>query len=89
MAFVGEYREIVRPTRLVYTNRFEPVPGKPVPGEAVVTVTFDELDGATRLTVREAYSSKEVLDGVLASGMESGLRETYEQLEALVSAVRT
>jgi uncharacterized protein YndB with AHSA1/START domain len=41
LAFSGRYLEITRPTRLVYTQVFEPMPG----GEVVVTVTFDERDG--------------------------------------------
>jgi hypothetical protein len=31
--------------------------------------------------------SKDVRDAVLASGMEHGMRETMDQLEALVTAV--
>jgi len=88
LAFFGEYREVARPTRLVYTQRFEPSPGEPLPGEAVITVTFDERDGATTLVAREQYPSKEVRDGVLESGMEDGMRETYEQLDALVMSLR-
>ena len=37
-----------------------------------------------RLVQRELYPSKEVLDGAIASGMEHGMRETLEQLEALL-----
>jgi uncharacterized protein YndB with AHSA1/START domain len=83
-AFFGRYLEIARPTRLVYTQCFEPMPD----GEAVVTVTFEERDGATTLMAHEVYPSKAVLDGVLASGMEDGMRETFEQLDALVASLR-
>jgi uncharacterized protein YndB with AHSA1/START domain len=82
-AFFGKYLEIARPTRLVYTQSFEPVPG-----EAVVTVSFEERDGSTTLVAHELYPSKEVLDGALASGMEDGMRETYEQLDELVASLR-
>jgi len=43
-AFSGKYLEIARPTRLVYSQSFEPLPG-----EAVVTVSFEERDGSTTL----------------------------------------
>lgn len=82
-AFGGTYLEIVRPTRIVYTQRFEPVLGQPMPGEARITVSFEERDGSTTLIAHEVYPSKEVLDGALASGMEDGMRETFDQLEKL------
>ena len=78
-AFFGEYREIVRATRLVYTQSFEPIPGV-----AVITMSFEEKDGATTVVSRELYPSKEALDGALKSGMEEGMLETYDLLERLV-----
>lgn len=86
-AFAGEYRELNGPNSLVYTQRFEPVLGEPMPGEALITITFEAQGELTRLVARERYPSKEVLDGVLASGMEEGMRETYEQLDALVQTL--
>ena len=82
-AFSGKYLEITRPTRLVYTQSFEPMPG-----EAVVTVSFEEQDGSTTLVAHELYPSKEALDGAVASGMEDGMRETFEQLDELVASLR-
>jgi uncharacterized protein YndB with AHSA1/START domain len=83
-AFSGTYIEITSPSRLVYTQRFEAVPG-----EAVVTVSFEERDGSTLLVAHELYPSKEALDGAIASGMEEGMRETMEQLDELVFSLRT
>jgi hypothetical protein len=40
------------------------------------------VHGGTLLTHRELYPSKDVLDGAIASGMERGMPETLEQLEA-------
>lgn len=80
-AFSGTYRELTRPTRLVYTQRFEPMPG-----EAVITVSFEERDGATTVVADEVYPSKEALEGALATGMEDGMRETYAQLDELLAA---
>jgi uncharacterized protein YndB with AHSA1/START domain len=82
-AFSGKYLEIARPTRVVYTQTFEPMPD----GEAVVTVSFEERDGSTTVVAHEVYSSKEVLDGALASGMEDGMRETYDLLDDLVASL--
>lgn len=53
-------------------------------GVGIITTTYEETEGGTLLTQRELFPSKEVLDGVIASGMERGMRETLEQLEALL-----
>ena len=85
MAFSGTYTEVTPTSRLVWTQVFEPMRSA---GEAIITATFDEHDGKTRLVVHQLYASKESLDGAVASGMERGMRETYEQLEELVAALR-
>jgi uncharacterized protein YndB with AHSA1/START domain len=81
MAFSGTYRELVAGARFVYTQIFEPMREA---GEGVITGTFEAFEGGTRFLSRELYPSKEVLDGAIASGMERGMRETLEQLEALL-----
>jgi uncharacterized protein YndB with AHSA1/START domain len=85
VAFSGVYREVVRPTRLVSTQIFEPMRSA---GEAIVTATFDERGGKTKLVLHSLYPSKEALDGAVASGMEHGARETMEQLEELIATLR-
>jgi len=75
-AFSGVYREIAAPTRLVYTEGWEAMPGH----DYVVTATFDEKDGKTTLTSRLYYKSVEDRDGHIQSGMEPGMRETYDRL---------
>ncbi|WP_275472537.1 SRPBCC family protein [Myxococcus hansupus] len=82
-AFSGQYTEITPPSRLVYTQVFEPMADA---GSVIITVTFDEREGKTHLVSREQYPSKEVREAVLASGMEHGMRATMDQLDALVSS---
>jgi uncharacterized protein YndB with AHSA1/START domain len=79
--FTGRYLEVDRPSRLVHTHLYERMAHA---GEALVTVTFEESEGRTRLTLRQLFPSKEALDGALASGMEQGMRMTLDQLEELV-----
>lgn len=81
MAFHGVYKEVVDGARVVYTQLFEPMPDT---GDGVITSTFEACDGGTLVVQRALYPSKEVLDAVIASGMERGMRETLEQLEALL-----
>lgn len=85
MAFSGTYREVVPEKRLVATQIFEPMPQA---GEAIVTATFEETRGKTRLVLHQRHASKATLDAILASGMERGMRDTFEQLEALVATLR-
>jgi len=75
MAFVGKYLDVLPPSRLVWTNE---------EGEdgAVTTVTFEEMDGKTLLTVHELYPSREALDA--GHGAEEGMPEQFEQLDALL-----
>jgi uncharacterized protein YndB with AHSA1/START domain len=80
LAFSGEYRELTPPSRLVYTQLFEPYPGDPV----IVTVTFEDQAGKTRMVSHELYPSAAVRAAVLESGMEHGMRETMDQLDALL-----
>lgn len=83
-AFRGEYREIVPPERIVMTFEYEPLPGH----ISVETMTLTERDGRTVLTVRDQFASKEDLEGMVSSGMESGARETYERLDELLAALK-
>jgi uncharacterized protein YndB with AHSA1/START domain len=64
---VGTYREIVEPERIVYLDSFADTVGNPVspsyygmsdshPSESLVTVTFADEGGKTRLTVRHAVA---------------------------------
>lgn len=87
MAFEGEYLEVDAPHRLVYTESFCPDATGPIPGAGVITATFEEEDGATRYRCVARYPSKEVRDHVINSGMESGMRETYAQLDALAAGL--
>lgn len=85
MAFSGVYREVVPASRLVCTQIFEPMRAA---GEALVTTTFDENDGKTKVVLYQLFPSKDALDGAVASGMEKGMLETFEQLDELVATLR-
>jgi uncharacterized protein YndB with AHSA1/START domain len=74
--FHGEYKEIVRPERIVWTFEFEGMPGH----GSVDTLALEENDGKTTLTATSVYDSIEDRDGMLNSGMESGLAETWDRL---------
>lgn len=76
MAFVGQYTEVEPPARLVWTNEEET-------DGSVTTVTFEERDGRTLVTVSELYPSKEALEK--NHGAEEGLPEQFGQLDQLLA----
>ena len=84
IGFYGEYREIVRPERIVWTFGWEGMPGK----ASVDTVSFEEHDGKTTATVVSRFDTVEDRDGMLRSGMESGAAETYDRLDEYLEALR-
>ena len=83
--FSGRYPEVNPPSRFVLTQVYEQMAHV---GEAVVTVTFEESQGRTRLNLRQRFPSREALEGALASGMERGMRVTLDQLDELVASMR-
>lgn len=82
-AFRGEYREIVPNQKIVQTFEWEPMAGH----ISVETATFEERDGRTLLTVRSVFASREDRDGMVQSGMESGLRETHDRFAELLATL--
>ena len=83
MGVHGVYREIVAPERIVNTEAFD---DPWYSGEALVTNVFTEEGGKTRLTVTMQMESREARDGVLKSGMESGVARSYDRLEELLAS---
>jgi len=82
----GEYGEIDRPRRIVSTEAYEGIPD-PDDNASVNTVTLDEVDGVTTMTVLCRYPSQDVRDAVLDSGMETGMNVSYDRLEDLVGTL--
>jgi uncharacterized protein YndB with AHSA1/START domain len=83
-AFHGEYREITPPSRIVFTEIFEEFPDT----VSVVTADYTEEGDKTRMTVVVRYPSREVRDGVMASGMARGAGISYDRLEDLLAAMQ-
>jgi uncharacterized protein YndB with AHSA1/START domain len=76
----GEFREIVKPEKIVMTEGFDDFPGI-----AVDTIVFTEHAGKTTLTLTVEAPSKEARDGIIASGMEHGAAETYDRLNEMLT----
>jgi uncharacterized protein YndB with AHSA1/START domain len=83
MGMGGVYREIVRPERLVATEKFDEAWYE---GEALDTTTFIEQGGKTTATTTVRYASREVRDAVLKSPMERGVAESYDKLDEVLAS---
>lgn len=80
--FHGSYHEVRPDEVIVQTFTFEGFPD----GVALERAQFEALDeGRTRLTVTSLVGSFEERAAILASGMEHGVREGYEKLDALLA----
>lgn len=78
VAFFGTYLEVTPHSRIVWTN------DEGGPNQSVTTVTFEERDGATLLTMAEVYSSKDALDEA-GTGAAEATHETFGQLDDLLA----
>jgi len=85
VAFHGEYREIVPEERLVTTEVYE---GAGPDAEAALVTTVFRADG-DRTTMEQVIevSSREVRDMIIATGMEGGMQESYDALEAVAAGL--
>ena len=83
--FHGTYREVVCPTRLVYTECYDmPQFGRP---EWLTTVTFIETNGVTMVTHTIRHSSRAARDGHLQAGMQEGAIQALTNLDALTASM--
>jgi uncharacterized protein YndB with AHSA1/START domain len=81
-AFRGAYREVTAPERIVQTFEWEGMPGH----VAVETMELEDLGDRTRLIVTSLWHTTEERDGMLGSGMEGGMNETYERLDEVLAS---
>jgi len=85
MGFWGSFHEVRPAERIVQTWAFDGNPD----GVSLETMTFEELDGGRcRVTSQSVVESLEIRDQMMASGMETGVREGYEKLDELFEGQR-
>ena len=84
--FSGEFREVVRPSRIVHVERYEPGDVGGEMGEALVTSELAEQDGVTTHTMTIRYESQAVRDAALKTGMTDGMEMSFQKLDELLAA---
>jgi uncharacterized protein YndB with AHSA1/START domain len=82
--FRGTYREIVVPERVVLTFEWEGLPGH----VSVETAVFEDLGERTKVIATSLFHTTEERDGMLGSGMESGMNDTYARFDELLARRR-
>jgi uncharacterized protein YndB with AHSA1/START domain len=85
--FHGVNHEVTFPERIIGTFEFEGLPEK---GHvSLETVRFEELPGGrTRLTNVTVFQTVADRDGMLRSGMEKGMGESFERLDELMDKMK-
>ena len=80
--FEGRFREVTPPERVVQTFEWDGMPGHVI----VEHMTLEDLgDGRTKLTIVSLFHTTEERDGMLHSGMEGGMNQSYAALDELLA----
>jgi uncharacterized protein YndB with AHSA1/START domain len=82
--FEGRYREVTPPERVVQTFEWDGMPGHVI----IEHITLDDLgDGRTKVTNVSLFHTTEERDGMLHSGMEGGMNESYAALDRVLASM--
>jgi uncharacterized protein YndB with AHSA1/START domain len=83
-AFFGVNHEVLEPERIIGTFEFD---GLPERGHVILgTTRFEELpDNRTRIVHQSVFQSVADRDGMVQSGMERGVNDGYEKLDAMLA----
>ena len=83
--FEGRFREVTPPERVVQTFEWDGMPGHVI----VEHMTLEDLgDGRTRLVTVSLFHTTEERDGMLQSGMERGMNQSYTALDEVLARLR-
>jgi uncharacterized protein YndB with AHSA1/START domain len=85
-AFHGVNHEVLSPERIIGTFEFEGLPEK---GHvSLETARFEELPGGrTLITNQTVFQSVADRDGMLQSGMEGGVNDSFDRLDELLKKI--
>ncbi len=83
LAFLGVYHEVSATERIIDTFEYE---GLPESGHVCLeTLRFEALPGGrTRLVDQALFQSVADRDGMLQSGMEEGVNDSYDRIDELL-----
>jgi uncharacterized protein YndB with AHSA1/START domain len=80
--FEGRFGEITPPSRVVQTFEWDGMPAHP----CVETMTLEDLgDGRTKLVIESLFFTAAERDGMLSSGAETGMNQSYQALDRVLA----
>jgi uncharacterized protein YndB with AHSA1/START domain len=80
--FEGRFREVTPPERVVQTFEWDGMPGYVI----INTMTLEAIgDDRTRMVTTSQFYSTEERDGMLQSGMEGGMNQSYAALDRVLA----
>jgi uncharacterized protein YndB with AHSA1/START domain len=84
--FNGAIHEVAAPERVIRTFEFE---GLPERGHVSMEISLFEVlpNDRTRLRIQSIFKSVADRDAMIASGMEGGMKESYEKLDELLNKI--
>jgi uncharacterized protein YndB with AHSA1/START domain len=82
--FNGVFHGDPAPHAIVQTFEYEGAPGH----VSLDTITLDERAGTTLVRTVSSFASVEDRDGMVAAGMERGVRDSGERLDELLTTLR-
>jgi uncharacterized protein YndB with AHSA1/START domain len=79
---------IDKPRRLEFANGLAGEDGEPVPGVEPMSgyVTFEAIDGGTRMTAVTQFLDTAQMETMLGMGMQEGMTQAIGQIDALLSS---
>lgn len=82
--FEGRYAEVTPPEKTVSTFEWDGMPGHVL----LTTTTLEDLgDNRTKLVAVSMYMTAADRDGMMQSGMEGGMNESYRALDRVLAAM--
>jgi uncharacterized protein YndB with AHSA1/START domain len=83
--FEGRFAEVTPPERVVQTFEWDGMPGH----VALETMTLEDLgDGRTKVVTTSLFHTTQDRDGMLQSGMEGGLNQSYAALDRVLASMQ-
>jgi len=82
--FEGRFAEVDPPKKVVQTFEWDGMPGH----TCLETMTLEDLgDGRTKLVTHSMFMTAQDRDGMMQSGMETGMNQSYAALDRVLAAL--
>ena len=83
--FEGRFADVVRPERIEQTFEWDGQPGHP----CLNTMTLEDLgDGRTKFVETSLFFTRENRDGMVQSGMEQGMNQSFAHLDKVLATLK-